>query len=398
MKNPTILQIIPTLNAGGAERTVLEITESLVTAGARALTVSDGGRLVPELEKLGGEFISLPVSSKNPFTIIRNSFQLNSLIKSNQVDLVHARSRAPAWSAYYATRVAKVPFITTYHSNYTENSAVKKWYNSVMVKGDKVIANSIFIAQLIMDRYDIPENQIITIHRGIDPNKFNRQVVSTERMQSLRQKWEVPIDKKIIINAARLSPRKGQKFVIEAIAKLKEMDELKDFVLIIAGDPQGRDHYVDDLKTLIQKTNLNENVKIVGHCEDMIAAFSLAHLSVVSTIIPEAFGRAAVEAQALECPVVVTDFGAARETVKTKSDSGPDKFTGWRVQPSNAEVMAWAISEALMLSPQERQEIGSRARNYVITHFNLRHMQGRTLQTYDSILGSKLFSKFQAKG
>ena len=392
--NPTIAQIVPNLESGGAERTVLEISESLVMVGARAITISTGGRLVPALKDLGGVFIPKPVATKNPFSILSNAFQLARLIRSEKIDLVHARSRAPAWSAYIATKLTSTPFLTTYHSNYTENSALKKWYNSVMVRGQKVIANSEFIAALIRERYDLADHRIATIPRGIDPDIFSPSSISLQQQQELRRQWNIPEHKKIILHAARLSPRKGQTFSIAAIAELRKHLSIEDYVLVLAGDPQGRDHYVEQLQNQIHQLELEDCVRLVGHCDDMKTAFSLAHLAIVSTIVPEAFGRAAVEAQALQCPVVVTDSGAATETVVTRSDAGEARFTGWRVAAESSQALAEAMFEALSLSDDERAKIGRRAREHVIQNFNLKTMKHKTLEVYDEILGTNMCEFF----
>ena len=262
-----------------------------------------------------------------------------------------------------------------------------------MVRGPKVIANSEFIAALIRERYDTPDSQIATIHRGIDPDYFNPNSVSPEQQHELRRQWNIPDNKKILLHAARLSPRKGQSFSIAAVANLRERMSFEDYMLVLAGDPQGRDHYVNQLQEQIHHYQLDECVKLVGHCSDMKTAFSLAHLAIVSTVVPEAFGRAAVEAQALQCPVVVTDSGAATETVVTKSDQGEARFTGWRVTAESSEALSDAIFEALSLSDDERSDIGHRAREHVIHNFNLKDMKTKTLEVYDEILGSQMSVK-----
>ncbi|MET1415984.1 glycosyltransferase family 4 protein [Roseibium sp. HPY-6] len=381
----TVLQVIPDLNSGGAERTTLDVANALVQAGSTALVVSEGGQLVPELEASGAEHIVLPVKSKNPFTIWKNASALSDLIASRHVDIIHARSRAPAWSALRAARRTKIPFVTTYHGTYNQSNGLKAFYNSVMARGDAVIANSRFIADLIASRHPAAAAKISVITRGSDLKSLAPENVSALRQQALKDSWGVPAGRPIVLNMARLTAWKGQKILIDAMVNLKSMG-LKDPIAILAGDAQGRDGYVAELKKMIADHELQEQVRLVGHCADVPAALALADVAVVASVEPEAFGRAAVEAQAASVPVIVSDHGAVPETVLAPPETCEGERTGWRVPPGNAVALADAIQNALLQPQDARREMTSRARSHVEQNFSVETMCARTLGVYASLL------------
>ena len=304
MAAATILQIIPRLDTGGAELATLEIAQALVSAGARALVASEGGRLAEAIEQAGGELIAFPAATKNPLRMWRNAGALCELIRAEGVGLVHARSRAPAWSALAAAQRAGLPFVTTYHGAYGTELPFKNAYNSVMARGDRVIANSRYTADLIRERHGIGDERLRVVHRGVDLTRFDAAQVSARRGKALRKAWGVGSDAKVVLHAARLTGWKGQRVVIEAARRLREAGKLGDAVVVLAGDAQGREAYRSELAQLIARHELKKSVKLVGHCEDMAGAFATAHVAVVASIEPEAFGRAAAEAQAMACPVV----------------------------------------------------------------------------------------------
>ena len=378
----TILQIIPRLDTGGAERTTVDIAEALVNAGARALVATESGRLIPELQAKGGIWIPFPAATKNPFGILANVSRLEKIIHQEAVDLLHARSRAPAWTSLLAARRTKTPFVTTYHGSYSGSSAVKVLYNSVMARGDGVIANSHYTADLIRKMHPFASNMIQVIHRGTDMRQFSNAAVDPSRVQALRHAWNVPRDKRIILLAARLTGWKGQKYLIEATALLRERG-IDDVVTILAGDAQGRTHYVSELEALIAERGLTGHVHLVGHCSDMPAAFLAASAVAVPSTEPEAFGRSAVEAQAMGTPVVVTELGAVPETVLV---TPPSERTGWRVPPANAHALADALHEALTLGASARESLADRARRHVETQFSLESMTQDTLGVYHRLL------------
>lgn len=380
-----VLQVIPDLNSGGAERTTLDVARAIVDAGGTALVVSQGGQMVPELEAAGAEHILLPVKSKNPMTMFRNAGALKDLITARHVDIVHARSRAPAWSALRAARSAGVPFVTTYHGTYKQSNALKSFYNSVMARGDAVIANSRFIADLIAARHPFAEKRITVIPRGSDLKGLAPESVSALRQQTLKDSWGVPVGKPIVLNMARLTGWKGQKVVIEAMVHLRDMGH-KDPVAILAGDAQGRENYAAELKQMIADNGLQDQVRLVGHCSDVPAALALADVSVVASVEPEAFGRAAVEAQAAGIPVIVSDHGAVPETVLAPPEVGEEERTGWRVLPGDAMALAVAINTVFAQEPGMLDAMRMRALDHVQRNFSVETMCSRTLDVYVSLL------------
>lgn len=393
---PTILQIIPRLDTGGAELSTVEITQALVKAGARALVATEGGHLCEQITEAGGEIIDFPAASKNPLRIIANAAALARLIGARKVDLVHARSRAPAWSALAATRKTGVPFVTTYHGAYGSRGALKTRYNSVMVRGDIVIANSHYTSKLIQDRHGTPENRIKVIHRGVDLSNFDPSKVSEARTEALRSAWELAPDDRVVLQAARLTGWKGQRILIEAAGRLVRAGGLDRTVLILAGDAQGRESYRDGLLARIEALGLSGRVRLVGHCADMAAAFKLAHIGVVPSIEPEAFGRAVTEAAAMECPVICTAIGAPPETVLSQPRVGPDEITGWLVPPNDAAALGDALRHALALDGDAHSQIAHRARRHVAAHYSLNRMQSQTLELYDGLLADNLVERFGA--
>jgi glycosyltransferase involved in cell wall biosynthesis len=381
----TILQIIPELDAGGAERTTVDIAAGLVAVGARALVATDGGRLVGELQAKGGVWASFPAATKNPLKMLLNVRRLARLCHDERVALVHARSRAPAWVALGAARALHVPFVTTYHGSYAGRSSVKLLYNSVMARGDVVIANSRYTGDLITSLYPQARGRIRVIHRGTDLMVFSPTAVAPERVQSLRRKWGVAAHERIILLAARLTGWKGQKVLVEAAAKLKERGST-DLAFVLAGDPQGRDSYVRDLDSTIASLGLEGVVRRVGHCTDMPAAFLAASVVTVPSTEPEAFGRSAVEAQAMGTPVVTSNLGAVPETVLAPPEVPSSERTGWRVPAGDAAALAHAIDTALSLGATARDGLAARARAHVERHFSLERMVTDTLDVYAGLL------------
>ncbi|MBV8764073.1 MAG: glycosyltransferase family 4 protein [Hyphomicrobiales bacterium] len=384
----TILQIIPALDTGGAERTTIDVAAGLVEVGARAIVASEEGRLVAELQAKGGEWIRFPAATKNPLNLALNIGRLKRLCRDEGVALIHARSRAPAWTALRAAHSLKLPFVTTYHGIYGGRAAPKLLYNSVMARGDAVIANSRYTAEVIAQLYPWARKRITIVHRGTDLSLFAPSAVAPMRVEKLRSAWGVVPGRRIVLLAARLTGWKGQKFFIEA-ARLLLAEGLSDTSFVMAGDAQGRDGYVRELDGLIASHGLGEAVKRVGHCADMPAAFLAARAVAVASIEPEAFGRSAVEAQAMGAPVIVTDLGAVPETVLAPPDVPPGARTGWRVPPSNARALADGIAEALSLRASQRSAMQARARAHVEAHFSLAGMVDKTLGVYEALIQQK---------
>ena len=398
---PTILQIIPRLDTGGAELSAIEITEAVARAGGRALVATEGGRLAGDVTAAGGELIPFPAATKNPLWIIRNARALARLIRDERVDLIHARSRAPAWSAFLAARRAGVPFVTTYHGAYGERGPLKRLYNSVMARADLVIANSGYTANLIAARYGTEPNRLRIIHRGVDMVRFDPARVSAERIGRLREAWGIAPEQRIVLHAARLTGWKGQRVLIDAVGRLARTDRLGDAVAVLAGDDQGRTAYRSELETRAAALGIGDRVRLPGHVSDIPAAFAAAHIAVVASTEPEAFGRAATEAQAMACPVIATDIGAPPETVIGMAARDPAQqpgdATGWLVAPGDADALAACLAAALGLDPDARARLGARARAHVARNFTLAAMKSATLAVYDELLGSSMAARFAEK-
>jgi glycosyltransferase involved in cell wall biosynthesis len=382
----TILQIIPELNAGGAERTAIDVAAALADVGARPLVASEGGRLVSELQALGGVWIPFPARTKNPLRMAANVGRLKDVIRREKVDVIHARSRAPAWSALGAARSLSKPFVTTYHGAYGANSQIKAFYNSIMARGDVVIANSHYTAEMVATLYPDSAGRIVTIHRGTDMRVFAPEAVNPARVQKLRAQWGVQPDERVVLLAARLTGWKGQRVLIEAARSLSQDPAFANVRYVLAGDPQGRAGYVKELDAQILTAGLAGLVLRVGHCEDMPAAFLAADCVTVASTQPEAFGRSAVEAQAMGSPVVVTDIGAVPETVLAPPETTEEARTGWRIPPDDAQALAGAIAHALSLGASQRDALALRARAHVEAHFSLPKMCAETLEVYAALL------------
>ncbi len=381
----TILQIIPELEAGGAERTTIDIAHGLVQAGARALVATTGGRLVAELQAKGGEWLEFPAKTKNPLRMYWNIRKLTKILHRENVQVVHARSRAPAWVAYFAAKRLGLPFVTTYHGSYSAKSAAKTLYNSIMARGDVVIANSIYTGELIRENHPISNGKIRVIYRGTDLTAFSSSSISSERIAKTRSSWGLIADERVVLLAARLTPWKGQRVLIEAASLLKKRG-LTDVVYVLAGDPQGRLSYVKELDDMVLRNGLGGIVRRVGHVDDVAAAVFTASVVTVPSTAPEAFGRVAVEAQALGTPVIVSDLGAVPETVLAPPSVPAEQRTGWRVMPANPNELADAIEAALSLRPSTREALANRARRHVSQFFSLERMVGDTLDIYAALI------------
>ena len=379
LKGKTILQVAPELSAGGVERTVLEVTEAIVEAGGRALLASKGGRLEPDFARLGGELFRIDAKSRNPVTIKLNEGKLRQIIREEKVDLVHARSRAPAWSAWAAARAEGVPFVTTYHGAYSGTSGLKRAYNSVMAKGDLVIANSSWIATHIAEVHGVDPARIVTIPRGVDLGAFAPEAVAPARVEALRKAWGLEGDTRIVLLLpGRLTSWKGQGLALDALGLLAP-EERAGLVLVLAGDAQGRDDYVSGLEQKITRLGLGANARIVEHVADMPAAYLAAGLVLAPSTRPEAFGRVAAEASAMARPVIVADHGGARETVI-------EYETGTRAEPGSAPALAGAIRAMLSLGPAARASMGREGRAHITRNFSKRGLQAATLSVYKRLL------------
>ena len=378
IRPPTVLQVLPELVTGGVERGTVDIAGAIVDGGGRAIVASAGGPMTHELARLGAEHVTLPVQSKNPFVIQKNIHRLADLAFAENVDIIHGRSRASAWSALYAAKKSGKHFITTFHGTYGHVNSLKRAYNSVMTKGTRVIAISNFIAGHIRQVYGVPTANIRVIPRGVDLTRFNPEVVSRERIISLAKKWRLPDGVPVIMLPGRLTRWKGQKIFIEAIKELARTD----IQCLIVGSDQGRHKYRRELERFIESHGMTGSVHVIGHCDDMPAAYMLSDIVVSASLEPEAFGRVAAEAQALGRQIIAADHGGARETIIHGE-------TGWLTPPGDAKALAETINAVLATSDAGRQKLSERAKSHIQKNFSKERMCERTLDVYNDVLSLK---------
>ena len=379
----TLLQIIPELETGGAEQTTLDVARAVVAAGGQALVASRGGRMVAQLQAEGGVFIPLPAHSKNPLAMAANALVLKRLIQDRTISLVHARSRAPAFSALWAARATKTPFVATYHGVYKAQSRLKRWYNAVMTQGDLVIANSDFTRQHLLAEHRIDPDRVVTIPRGVDLDRFDPARVDPARVAALKGHWGIASeDRRIkIVLAGRLSRIKGHLTVIQAAQTLKAAGR-RDFVILFAGDDQGRLGYRQDLQSAIVQADLVDQVRLVGHCDDMPAAFMLCDLAILPTLVPESFGRAAVEPQVMGKPVIASAHGGTLETIV-------EGETGWLTTPGDPQAWALSLGHALDIGPAGLANMGAVAQARARKLYSNQAMCVATLAVYSRVIAAR---------
>ncbi|MGD9615140.1 MAG: glycosyltransferase family 4 protein [Alphaproteobacteria bacterium] len=371
---PAVLQIIPSLVSGGAERGTVEMAASLVASGWTAYVASAGGPMERQLTRVGAHHIMLPLASKNPLTLRRNAGALKRIIRKHRIDIVHARSRAPAWSAWSAARATRRRFVTTFHNAYDTDLPLKRWYNSVMARGERVIAISQFVGEHAAATYGIGPDRLRIIPRGVDLAAFDPYRVRGDRVAALARQWRVPDDVKIVMLPGRLTRWKGGIDLIEAVARLGR----RDLCVLLVGDEQ-RPGFRRELEAAIERLGLVGMFRIVDHCNDMPAAYMLSDVVVSASNEPEGFGRVIVEAQAMGRPVVATDHGGARETILPG-------VTGWLAAPGNSAALAGAIGAALALDDEARSEFAQRAMAHIASGFTSELMCARTIAVYEELL------------
>lgn len=374
----TVLQIIPRLGLGGAEQSCEDVAKGLVRAGHRALVVSEGGPRVAALEAAGVTHWTLPAASKNPLTILRNAAWLHDHIRAEKVDILHARSRAPAWSGWMACQDTPCRFMTTFHAAYAFSNPLKKAYNAVMARGERVIAVSGFVAEHIRTHYPSCADRVRIIPRGLDLAAFNPAAITEERRAALRALWKVEPGATILLAPARPSPIKGQTLLLEALARLDPFPDT--LIAVFPGAEGGRSSTRDAMDSLIRTHGLEQRVRIAPPCADMPAAYSLAALAAVPSQVPEGFGRVPIEAMAMGVPVLGSDLGALRETIL------PDA-TGWLLPPNAPEDWARTLRAALALPSARRAEMGAAARARATSLYGVEKMVAATLAAYAEIAG-----------
>jgi glycosyltransferase involved in cell wall biosynthesis len=373
---PVVLQVLPSLVTGGVERGTIEITQAVAEAGGVALVASAGGRMVGQVAHAGGRHIELPLDTRNPVAVWRNARRLAALIRRERVVIVHARSRAPAWSAWLACRRTGAHFVTTYHGTYAENLPFKRTYNSVMARGEIVIAASRFIAELVKAQHGVLTERIRVIPRGVDPARFDPDAISHERLARLSRAWRLPDGVPTVVLPGRLTAWKGHAVLISALARLAN----RDAIVVLVGSDQGRRRYASALVRQAQALGVADRLRLVGECDDMPAALQLSDVVVHASTQAEAFGRVVIEAQAMARVVIAADLGGPVETVE-------HEVTGLRVPPGDAAALAAAIDRVLVLPADARRALGGAARAAVLRGFTVRAMQEATLDVYEAVMG-----------
>ena len=380
----TILQVVPRLGSGGAERTTVEMAAAIVEAGGRAIVASHGGRLEADILRAGGEFVAAPVHRKDPASILSNGRMLARIIRDHKVDLIHARSRGPAWSAAAAARRTGTPLVTTFHGGHSAANVFKRWYNSSLVKGDAVIANSRFTGERIAAEYGVLPERLKIIPRGADLSVFNPLAVSNDRVKHVSAGWNEGITDNTprFLLAARLTPWKGQALAIDAAAILKSRAEAGKsplLRLVLCGGAQDEPRFEADLRAQIEKRGVRDMVQLVGECADMPAAIAWSDAVIAPSLRAEPFGRVAVEAGAMGKPVIAAAHGGYLETIV-------DEETGILIGPGSASALADAM-ERLAGDRALRNRLGDAASSRVRAVFSTQAMCDSTLGVYKELLG-----------
>ena len=377
-----VLQVIPKLGYGGAETGCYDIAHYLPENNCESFIVTSGGELLKFIDKKKVKVIRLPVHSKNPLLILFNSIALIGIILFNNISIVHARSRAPAWSCLLATKITGRKFVTTFHGTYNFSGKIKKFYNSIMVRSNLIIAGSNFIFSHIKENYSkyLDEKQkLLVIFRGINVDYFDSTTKLESDEKKLLKKWEIEKDKKIILLPGRLTAWKGQEVFIEAINLVNIELGYEAFNVVILGSDQGRDLYKKKLIRLTEQYRMTKQVKFIDHCKDMALAYKISDIVVSASIEPEAFGRVAVEAQSMEKPIIASNIGGSNETVV-------DEKTGFLFDSNNAKSLSEKIIKILSMDKTSLKSIGTEARKNIIQKFNVEKMCFSTYSEYKRII------------
>ena len=380
--NLKVLQVIPKLGYGGAETGCYDIAHYLPENNCGSYVVTSGGDLLKFIDKKKVKVIKLPVQSKNPLIMFFNFLALICIILLNNITIVHARSRAPAWSCFFATKITGRKFVTTFHGTYNFKNKLKKFYNSIMVRSDLIIAGSNFIFSHIKENYDKYLNtkkKLLVIFRGINVDYFDPSTKLDSDEKNLLKKWEIKDDKKIILLPGRLTGWKGQEIFIEAINMVNIELGYESFYAVILGSDQGRDLYKKKLIRLTEQYRLTNQIKFIDHCKDMALAYKVSDIVVSASIEPEAFGRVAVEAQSMETPIIASNIGGSNETVI-------DEKTGFLFESKNAKSLSEKILKTLSMDEQSLKLIGTEGRKNIIQKFNVEKMCFSTYSEYKRIL------------
>ncbi len=384
----TVLIVIPSLDAGAADAGAVDLTRLLTAAGHRAIVASRPGRLVADVTAAGGEFLALDLASNNPIVMLRNAGVLIRIARERKCDVIHALGRAAAWSAWLAARLRGIPFVTSWYKGFRDQNLFKHAYNGIMARGDRVVATSEQIAQLINDRYGTPWERIAVLPSSIDFARFDPAGVSRERIDAERVAWGVRPETKVILITGRILRRKGHHVVVKAARRLKDMG-LKDFLCVFVGEDRGHTRYTGELWDLVLSTGTVDVIRMAAPVADMPAAYACASVVISAGVQPEGLQRAIVEAQAMARPVIVSDLAAGPEVVLTPPTVPESRITGLRFQAGDDAALAAALLRLFAMPEAVRATIGARGRDWVLGHFNADDVAEQTLALYGEITGRR---------
>lgn len=382
----TVLIVTPTLDGGASDAGAVELTRVLAQAGYRTVVVSQAGRLVADATAVGARFVPLDVASNNPVTMLRNAFALTRLAREERAQAIHVFGRSAAWSAFIAARCLRISLLTSWFKGFREQNVFKHLYNGVMARGDRVLASSEQIAQLVNDRYGTPWDRIDIVPCSIDLDRFDPARVSQERIEAIRHSWGVSRDTKVILITGRILRRKGHTLAVKAARRLKEMG-LKDFLFVFVGEDRGRTHYTGELWDLALSTGTMDVIRMAAPVADMPAAYAAAAVVASAAVQPEGAPRAILEAQAMARPVIVSDRAAGADVVLTAPTVPESRVAGLRFQSGDDAAFAAALLRLFAMPEPNRAVLGQRGRDWVLGHFDRGTVAAHILQIYRAIGG-----------
>ena len=377
-----VLQVIPKLGYGGAETGCFDIAHYLFENNCSSFLITNGGPLTKFINKKKVKYIRLPVNSKNPIIMLLNTILISVIVFFYNIDIIHARSRAPAWSCFLASRITRKKFVTTFHGTYNFKSKIKKFYNSVMLRSDLIIAGSNFIFSHIKENYKEYLNnskKFLVIFRGINIDYFDASTTLTEDEDKLFKSWNLEVEKKTILLPGRITEWKGHEMFIEAMNKINIQLGHKSFKAVILGSDQGRDLYKKKLIRLVEQYRMNDQIKFVDHCENMPLAYKISDLIVSTSIEPEAFGRIAVEAQSMEKPIIASNLGGSKETIVNNK-------TGILFDAGDSDDLSKKIIEFFNFDKSTIEQMGKEGRKNVSAKFNVEKMCFSTYSEYKKLI------------
>jgi len=381
-----VLIVAPALEAGAADAGAVELTRVLQHAGHHAIVVSNAGRLVADINAAGAEFVPLDVATTNPIRILRNVFALRKLARDKRCDCIHALGRSGAWSALIAARMTRLPFLTSWYKGFRDQNLFKHLYNGVMARGDRVVAVSEQLAQLVHDRYGTAWEKLTVVPCSVDLDRFDPERMTQGRIDAIRHAWGVTGETKVILVVGRILRRKGHHVVVKAVERLKKTG-LKDFLCVFVGEDRGRTHYTGELLDLVLATGTMEVIRMAAPVHDMPAAYAAATVVVSAAIQPEGVQRAILEAQAMGRPMIVSDLAAGSDVVLTAPFMTESRVSGLRFPAGDDSRLAATLLRLLSIPAPMRSAMGARGRDWVLGHFNAEIVAEQTLRIYEEATG-----------